>query len=234
MDEKNIKNDYMKGLKYKDIEGKYNITHSQLIYLIQKGKWKRKSNRSEVQKGNQNAKGNKGGNGPGQGNKNAVTTGEYETIYTNLLTEDEQGIINNFSMDSMEENILYELKILTIREVRILAKIKKYSDGKDLSIMRMTKTTSNITSTTTEAENNINIVHKLEEALTRVQDAKRKYIDSYHKIANDNRKLELELIRLEMEASKEDSSNNEDMKDDSFIQALNDSTEGAWNDYTEE
>ena len=62
----------MKGLKYKDIEGKYNITHSQLIYLIQKGKWKRKSNRSEVQKGNQNAKGNKGGNGPGQGNKNAV------------------------------------------------------------------------------------------------------------------------------------------------------------------
>lgn len=234
MDEKNIKNDYMRGLKYKDIEGKYNITHSQLIYLIQKGKWKRKSNRSEVQKGNQNAKGNKGGNGPGQGNKNAVITGEYETIYTNLLTEDEQGIINNFSMDSMEENILSELKILTIREVRILAKIKKYSDGKDLSIMRMTKTTSNITSTTTEAENNINIVHKLEEALTRVQDAKRKYIDSYHKIANDNRKLELELIRLEMEASKEDSSNNEDMKDDSFIQALNDSTEGAWNDYTEE
>ncbi len=69
---------------------------------------------------------------------------------------------------------------------------------------------------------------------TRVQEAKRRYIDSYHKIETDDRKLELDLIRLEMEAARDDSSNTEDMKDDSLIKALNDSAEGAWNDYTEE
>lgn len=64
----------MRGMKYKDIQEKHNITKSQLVYLIQKNKWKRESNRSKVQRGNQNAKGNKGGNGPGKRNQNALTT----------------------------------------------------------------------------------------------------------------------------------------------------------------
>ena len=52
----------------------------------------------------------------------------------------------------------------------------------------------------------------------------------------DDRRLELDLVRLEMEAAKEDTATaNEDMKDDSFIKALNESAmdlteEGAWED----
>ena len=46
--------------------------------------------------------------------------------------------------------------------------------------------------------------------------------------------MELEIIRLEMEASKEDLSNNDNVKDDSFIKALQDSAESAWDDYEEE
>lgn len=137
--------------------------------------------------------------------------------------------------------IMSEIKILSIRERRILKKIQDLQNGKEMSIVKMSKSSSNNvayrnngTLTTTEAESTINITQRLEEALTRVQEAKRRYIDSYHKVENDDRKLELELIRLEMEAARDDSSNTEDMKDDSFIQALNTSTEGAWNDYTEE
>ena len=137
--------------------------------------------------------------------------------------------------------IMSEIKMLSIRERRILKKIQDLQNGKEMSIVRMSKSSSNNvayrnngTLTTTEAESTINITQRLEEALTRVQEAKRRYIDSYHKVENDDRKLELELIRLEMEAARDDSSNTEDMKDDSFIQALNTSTEGAWNDYTEE
>lgn len=137
--------------------------------------------------------------------------------------------------------IMSEIKILSIRERRILKKIQDLQNGKEMSIVRMSKSSSNNvayrnngTLTTTEAESTLNITQRLEEALTRVQEAKRRYIDSYHKVENDDRKLELELIRLEMEAARDDSSNTEDMKDDSFIQALNTSTEGAWNDYTEE
>lgn len=69
-----IKKDYMSGLKYTKIQEKYSITKSQLIYLIQKNKWKRKSNRSKALKGNQNAKGNRGGPGAKKRNQNAVTT----------------------------------------------------------------------------------------------------------------------------------------------------------------
>lgn len=144
-------------------------------------------------------------------------------------------------MDNKKENILLELKILTIRERRMLKKIAELQEGKELNIVRITKNNSqgvayktNGTSTTTEAESTINITQKLEEALTRIQEAKRRYLDSYHKIENDNRKLELELIRLEMEAAKEDISNTEDIKDDSFIKALNESAEGVWNDYVED
>ena len=54
-----------------------------------------------------------------------------------------------------------------------------------------------------------------------------------NEILVSNRRLELELIRLEMEAAKRDNLDNEDIKDDSFIKALQDTTENAWDDYEE-
>lgn len=246
IDDKNkipkIKKDYISGKTYNQIAKKYKITYNDVTYLIKKNKWKRKSNLSKVKKGNKNAVGNRGGPGAGKGNKNALTTGEYETIYDDLLTDEEKQLIKQFELEDKKEHILSELKILTIRERRILTKIKKLENGKEMNIVRMSKISSNNiryrdngTSTTTEVESTINIIQRLEEALTRVQEAKRRYIDSYHKIEADNRKLELDLIRLEMEAAKEDSSNAaEDIKDDSFIKALNKATEGAWEDYEEE
>lgn len=36
---------------------------TEVLYLVKKKNWKRKSNLSKVKKGNQNAKGNKGGPG---------------------------------------------------------------------------------------------------------------------------------------------------------------------------
>ena len=137
--------------------------------------------------------------------------------------------------------IMSEIKILSIRERRILEKIKIMQDGKEMSIVRMSKSSSNNvtyrengTLTTTEAESTINIIQRLEEALTRVQEAKRRYLDSYHKIENDDRKLELELIRLEREIAKEGTNDPENMKDDSFIKALDDSVESTWDDYYDE
>lgn len=137
--------------------------------------------------------------------------------------------------------IMSEIKILSIRERRILKKIQDLQNGKEMSIVRMSKSSSNNVSyrnngtlTTTEAESTTNIIQRLEEALTRVQEAKRRYIDSYHKIESDDRKLELELIRLEREIAKEGTNDPENMKDDSFIKALDDSVESAWDDYDEE
>lgn len=236
-----IKKDYMAGKTYKQIAEKHCVTYNEVLYLVKKKQWKRESNLSKVKKGNQNAKGNKGGPGAEKRNTRALKTGEYETIYDDLLTDEEKALLKQIELDDKKYQIISEIKILSIRERRILKKIQDLQNGKEMSIVRMSKSSSNNVSyrdngtlTTTEAESTLNIVQRLEEALTRVQEAKRRYIDSYHKIETDDRKLELDLIRLEMEAARDDSSNTEDMKDDSFIKALNDSTEGAWNDYTEE
>jgi uncharacterized protein YjcR len=236
-----IKKDYKAGKTYKQIAEKHNVTYNEVIYLVRKNKWIRQSNLSKVKKGNQNAKGNKGGPGAEKGNTRALKTGEYETIYDDLLTEEEKTIMMQQELYDKKYQIMSEIKLLSVRERRILKKIEDLQNGKEMSIVRMSKSSSNNVSyrnngtlTTTEAESTTNITQRLDEALTRVQEAKRRYIDSYHKIENDDRKLELELIRLEMEAARDDSSNTEDMKDDSFIQALNNSTEGVWNDYTEE
>ena len=236
-----IKKDYKAGKTYKQIAEKHGVTYNEVLYLVKKKQWKRESNLSKVKKGNQNAKGNKGGPGAEKRNTRALKTGEYETIYDDLLTDEEKALLKQIELDDKKYQIISEIKILSIRERRILKKIQDLQNGKEMSIVRMSKSSSNNVSyrdngtlTTTEAESTLNIVQRLEEALTRVQEAKRRYIDSYHKIENDDRKLELELIRLEMEAARDDSSNTEDIKDDSFIQALNNSTEGAWYDYTEE
>ena len=67
-----IKTDYLNGMTYKDIFEKYNITLSDLKKIINKNKLTR--SKSELLKGNQNAKNNKGGKGAAANNKNAVTT----------------------------------------------------------------------------------------------------------------------------------------------------------------
>lgn len=236
-----IEKDYKDGYTYNKLAEKYKLTYNQVTYLIKKNKWKRESNLSLVHIGNKNAVGNSGGPGAETGNKRAVTTGEYETILVNVLSEEEKNIYENLKIDNKKQCIEEEYKMLTIREYRILKRIKNIQDKqKDMNIERIVKRqynsdTSNETETVTEAINIVNPLQKLEDSLTRVQEAKRKCLDSLHKMETDDRKLELDLIRLEIEAAREDNSNNaEDMKDDSFIKALNDATEGAWDDYNED
>lgn len=236
---KNVHKDYMSGLRYKDIEEKHKITHSELIYIIQKNKWKRK--RVAINKGNKNAKGNKGGPGTPKGEKRALKTGEYETIFKDTLNEDEQYLYQQCEIRDKTDIILDEFRLLTIRERRMLMRIKKINDSnKDLTINNIRKRKKDTAyksddeiETITEAELTIEVIQRIEEALTRVQDAKRKCLETLHKMETDDRKLELELIRLEREVSKESNSFTENIKDDSFIEALNSSTESAWNDYEE-
>ncbi|MEI3355691.1 MAG: hypothetical protein V8R81_01155 [Clostridia bacterium] len=77
----NIKNDYLQGMKYKDIIAKYNITQSELRSIVYKNKLNRTKSKAQI--GNKNSVGNNGG--APEENKNAVTTGEYENIYKDVL-----------------------------------------------------------------------------------------------------------------------------------------------------
>lgn len=193
---KKIKKDYMKGLKYKEIQEKHNITDSQLISLIQKYKWKRKSNRSKVQKKNQNAKGNKGGRAP-RGNKNAVTTGEYENIYKDVLEPEELELYEKIKTDDREQLLIEEYKILTIREQRMLKRIKELKQrGKDMTINFIRNKKGKDNETITDAEPTLNMIQRIEDGLTRVQEAKRKVLESLAKLNTneDDKTLNVNLL----------------------------------------
>lgn len=177
----NIKNDYLQGMKYNDIIDKYNITLPELRSIIRTNKLTR--SRREIKKGNTNSIGNKGGHAP-EGNKNSVVTGEYENIYKDVLDEEELTLYEQIKTDNREQLLIEDYKILTIREKRMLTRIKELKQrGKDMTInfIRSKKSKSE-TETITDAEPTLNMMQRIEDGLTRVQEAKRKCLESLEKI----------------------------------------------------
>lgn len=198
--EEKIKNDYLNGMQYKEIFKKYNIVLSDLKKIIHKYKLTR--NKSQILKGNQNAKNNKGGH-PARKNKNAVVTGEYECIYTNLLTDDEKKIFDSINMKNKDDLLINEYieeyKILTIREYRMMSRIKKLEQSeRDMTLKSIKKKNDqgNI-ETTTEAESTFDKIQRIEDSLTRVMESKRKSRENMIKLGFDKRELILKEKQAE-------------------------------------
>lgn len=197
-----IKTDYLNGMTYKDIFKKYNITLSDLKKIINQYKLTR--NKSELLKGNKNAKNNKGGHGT-VNNKNAVTTGEYEKLYTDVLTEEEKELFKNYKINDMDnllmEEYMAEYKLLTIRELRMMRRIKKLEKAdKDMTIGHIRKKNSDgATETVTEAEATVDKIQRIEDGLTRVTETKRKSRENMIKLGFNKRELELKEKQAEDE-----------------------------------
>lgn len=73
------------------------------------------------QPGNKNAAGNKGGAAP-EKNKNAVTTGEFETLLFDCLDPEEQRLAQAVP-DDKQKLLMQEIQLLTVRERRMLKRI---------------------------------------------------------------------------------------------------------------
>ena len=162
-------------------------------------------NKSELYKGNQNAKNNKGGKGATSNNNNAVVTGEYEKIYKNMLTEDEWALYKNYNISANDElqmqEYIHEYKILTIRENRMMERIRKLErTEKDMTIGHIKKKNSGgDTETITEAEPTIDTIQRIEDGLTRVQEAKRKSRENMIKLGFSKKTLELKEKQIDNE-----------------------------------
>lgn len=177
----NIKNDYLQGMKYKDIIAKYNITQSELRSIVYKNKLTRTKSKAQI--GNKNSVGNNGG--APEENKNAVTTGEYENIYKDVLDPKELELYENYEVDDAEQLLIEEYKILTIREKRMLKRISDLKQrGKDMTINYIRNKKGKENETITDAEPTLNLIQRIEDGLTRVQEAKRKCIDSLTRLNN--------------------------------------------------
>lgn len=188
--------------------------------------------------GNNNAAGNNGGAPPG--NKNAVTTGEFESIWFDCLTEEEQAIYGSINTDTLvqvEDNI----RLFTLRERRMMHRISARTNGlteKERTVLQERRSVKNPievydekTATTkvivaprsemveaaiTEVEyRKIDDILKLEEALTRIQDKKAKWLALKHtvevvgKLELDKLQLSKAKLLLEIEKAKGESKDNQ-------------------------
>ena len=170
-------------------------------------------------KGNQNALGNRGGRGM-PGNKNAVTTGEYESIWFDCLTEEEQTLCYAINTDTLIQ-VENDIRLSTLRERRMMERIRRLMDGlsekerkvlQELQIQKkptevysekdgtskvlMIPEANMVVTEITETEyRTIDDILKVEEALTRVQDKKTRAIALKHSI-EVTRSIELEKLNL--------------------------------------
>ncbi|EME7191551.1 MULTISPECIES: phage terminase small subunit [Enterococcus] len=80
--------------------------------------------------GNQNARGNKGNSraSPPVGNKNALKTGEYETIFYETLSDEEKDIYSNLNNDPSFV-LSEEIRLLKIRQFRMMKRIQQAEAG---------------------------------------------------------------------------------------------------------
>lgn len=158
-------------------------------------------------KGSKNAVGNRGGPGGPPRNKKAVTTGEYETIWFDCLTEEEQALCSAINTDTLTQ-VEEDIRLLTIRELRMMERIKKVTDGLtekekkvlqelvkekvavpitheatgETKIVKIDQTKMIVTEITETEYRKIDDILKLEEALTRVQDKKTRQLALKHTI----------------------------------------------------
>lgn len=200
-------------------------------------------------KGNKNAVGNRGGPGGPYGNKKAVTTGEFETIWFDCLTEEEQRLYDKIDTDTLTQ-VEADIKFFTVRERRMMERIRRRMDGltekerkvlqelvqkkvaipvthevtgetKVVTVNQPEMVITEITETDCRA---IDDILKLEEALTRIQDKKTKAIALKHTIevtgSIEVEKLQLSKARLLLDIEKAKGENKSNQHVDALRQKM--------------
>lgn len=241
---------YAKGLKLIDIASQLGIPEGTVRSWKNRHNWdcnvaKEKCNvakRKGGQPGNKNAEGH-GGTGPPQ-NKNAVKTGEFETLFFDTLNPEEKQLASLIQPDK-DQLLLQEIRLLTVREHRMLKRIESLrkleeqepaagSDEENIHPgMSVTEYSSGIEkgkpTELKKYEGILGQIQAIEDALTRVQARQQKAIETLHKFGYDDARLELETMRFEFELLKQDGQS-EETGDDGFLDAMNASAESVWGD----
>lgn len=217
-----------------------------------KGNKNARGNRGGAPPGNKNAKGNSGGAGGPSGNKKAVTTGEHETIWFDTLTENEQQLIDQVDTDPIIQ-ANESLYLLTIRERRMMQRIKSLMDGlseternvlyelkaiKEVATIHDEKT--GITKKIPHARNEmmeskieekgfrkLDDIVKLEEALTRIQLQKIRAIELKNRLMDEEKSVRIEMLKHELMVKRGGAAPDE-IEDDGFIDALRGRASEVW------
>ncbi len=194
------------------------------------GTLRKNTERSKRKKGaqprNQNAVGH-GGTGP-PGNKNAVTTGEFETLLFDCLDSEEKQLAAAVPNDK-EQLLFQEIQLLTVRERRMLKRIENLRRADFTTVKKKKGTEKDKWTDLDEKHATLGQIQNIEDALTRVQARKQAAIDSLHRFGVDDARLEIELMKLDMAALKLGGQETE-VEEDGFLEALNTEAGDLWGD----
>ncbi|EMF0078867.1 small subunit of terminase [Enterococcus hirae] len=227
----------------KEIASELNVSDSQIRKWKSQDKWSDElkgnvtigksnvTNQGGAPFGNQNARGNKGNSraSPPIGNKNALKTGEYETIFFDTLSDEEKDIYSSLN-DDPSFVLSEEIRLLKIRQLRMMKRIKQAEtglndeeierlqqlrkiktpiekDGRKLEIKRDVMQDVQVSRKT---HRKIDDILSIEDALTRISNQLTKAIkqlnalateDSRNKVYNNQaNKLEVEIDMLKLKA----------------------------------
>ena len=224
----------------KEIASELNVSDSQIRKWKSIDKWSAElkgnvtnakgnvTNRGGAPFGNKNAVGNKGNSraSPPLGNKNAIKTGEYETIFADMLSDEEKDIYSNLNDDPFF--ILNdEIRILKIRQYRMLKRIKDAEAGLNaeeverLQQLRKVKEPSVIdgkmVTVKREVLKDVQVTRKtfrklddilaIEEALTRISNQLTKTIKQQNALLANDAKLQLLKVQTEKVKASLDATN---------------------------
>ncbi|MCA8631160.1 small subunit of terminase [Enterococcus faecalis] len=228
----------------KELANELNVSDSQIRKWKSIDKWSAElkgnvtnakgnvTNRGGAPFGNQNAVGNKGNSraSPPLGNKNAIKTGEYETIFADMLSDEEKDIYSNLNDDPFF--ILNdEIRLLKVRQFRMMKRIKEAEkglndeeverlqqlrkiktpiekDGRKLEIKREVMQDVQVTRKTFRK---LDDILAIEDALTRISNQLTKAIKQQEELVT--RGIKLQLLNAQTEKAEADAkiaSNNAD------------------------
>jgi uncharacterized protein YjcR len=119
-----------------------------------------------------------------QQNKNAVKTGEHESIWFDTLDNDEKKLVTQINTSKLQQ-LEEEIRLTTIRERRMLQRIQKLKIY-DFTTVKITQGIEKGKKTDLEERQGIlGQIQSIEEALTRVQAHKAKLIELKHRLEMD-------------------------------------------------
>lgn len=239
-----------KQIALKDIAEQLGVSPSQVRNWKVQDKWEdaaivaqRNTNdcatksKSGAPKGNRNAAGNIGGPGGPVGNKKAMVTGEHETISWDALDDDEKLLFATIDTDELAA-IDRTIRMMEVRERRMLLRIKRLQEGPEMvDSLEVESEQDNpqfglMKSRTTNREAGLERIQRIEEALTRIQEKKGKYIELRSKLVPSSLRDELERLRIEKlraEIAKiTGEGDGDDVEDDGFIDALKGRGSEVW------
>lgn len=213
----------------KEIASELNVSDSQVRKWKSQDKWSAElkgnvtigksnvTNQGGAPFGNQNAKGNKGNSraSPPVDNKNALKTGEYETIFFETLSDEEKDIYSSLN-DDPSFVLSEEIRLLKIRQFRMMKRIQQAEaglndeeierlqqlrkiktpiekDGKKLEIKREVMQDVQVTRKTYRKIDNI---LSLEEALTRISNNLTKTIKLFNELELQDERTKIASIQV--------------------------------------